>query len=75
MCLYPALEIIVFHYVYCMHQISDTVCTGNLDVYRLFQSHEIYLLESKTNYVDFIYLLSDLFMYTEPYSLYKILIF
>ena len=52
--LYPtrsAREIIIFHYLYCTHQISDTMCTGNLDVYRLCHSHEIYLLESKTKYM------------------------
>ena len=48
---FAALEIMIFHYVYCMIQISDTLCTGNLDVYRLSHSHEIYLLQSKTNYV------------------------
>ena len=49
----PALEIIIFHYVYCTHQISDTIYmyTGNLDVYRLSHSHEIYLLQSKTKYM------------------------
>ena len=49
--IYTVLETIIFHYVYCMHQISDTMCTGNLDVYRLSYSHEIYLLQSKTNYM------------------------
>ena len=43
------LEINSFHYVYCTHQISDTVCTGNLDVCTLSHSHEIYLLQSKVN--------------------------
>ena len=41
----------MFHYVYGMHQIPDTMCTGNLHVYRLSYSHEIYLLQSKTKYM------------------------
>ena len=46
-----ALEIIIFHYVYCTHQISDTMYTVNLHVYRLSYSHKIYLLQSKTKYM------------------------
>ena len=42
--------------VHCTHQMSDIVFTGNLDVYTLSHSHEIYLFQSKTNYVDLIYI-------------------
>ena len=41
----------MFHYVYYTHRISDTICTGNWDIYRLSHSHEIYLLQSKTKYM------------------------
>ena len=69
-----ALGIIIFHYVYCTHQMSDTMCAGNLDVYRFSHSHKIYLLQSKTKYMHMLvlYIFLGLFVYTEPYSLYRL---
>ena len=60
--IFTGLEIIIFHHVYCTHQISDTVCTGNSDVYTLSHSQEIYLLQSKVRLI--LYVCFNLFMLT-----------
>ena len=61
---WSGLEIIIFRCVYCARHISDTVYTGNSDVYAFSHLDEICIFQSKVNRLTYLLLDFNLFMLT-----------